>query len=353
MRVIRWLVSPAALMVLAGNSHAQLASLEVSPDTTIAIGGEVLGRDEVGEDDLAGSVTFTGSGVALPLGANLTAFERLAGGGALFSADVTVALPGGVVARTGDVARQTVGNPTLAFVGSAAGLPPGAQVDAVTTIGSDLLLSFDTTVSLGGVVVADEDLVRVPPGGAPSLFYDGSAQGIEGALDLDGADRLADGRLLLSFDGTGAAGGVAFADEDAVLFDPVGGAYALAYDGSVEYAAWVASDLDALDSPPDSDGDGISDGLDVCPFYDQTSSADADSDGRGDECECSDQTGNGIVNVSDLVAINAAIFNPRLATPLCDGNNDGLCNVVDIVAANKEIFSKNSSTCARQPIPGP
>jgi hypothetical protein len=58
--------------------------------------------------------------------------------------------------------------------------------------------------------------------------------------------------------------------------------------------------------------------------------------------------------VADLVGINLAIFNPGLATPLCDGNNDGACNVADIVAANGEIFSPTStSTCARQPAPGP
>jgi hypothetical protein len=41
-------------------------------------------------------------------------------------------------------------------------------------------------------------------------------------------------------------------------------------------------------------------------------------------------------------------------SPLCDRNNDGLCNVLDIIAANVEIFSPgNTSTCARQPVPGP
>jgi hypothetical protein len=82
--------------------------------------------------------------------------------------------------------------------------------------------------------------------------------------------------------------------------------------------------------------------------------ADTDADGRGNECECSDQNGDGRNTVADLVAINLAIFNPAQATPLCDGNGDGLCRVSDIVAANAEIFSPTStSTCPRQPIPGP
>jgi len=104
----------------------------------------------------------------------------------------------------------------------------------------------------------------------------------------------------------------------------------------------------------DADCDGLQGAADNCPFYAQQSSADTDGDGRGDECECTDQNGDGLNTVADLVAINLAIFNPALATPLCDGNNDGLCNVADIIAGNIEIFSPtNTSTCARQPVPGP
>jgi hypothetical protein len=343
------------LLVLGSTARAQFASLELSPDTTIAIGGSVLGRDEVGEDDLAGAVAFTGTGVALPINANLTAFQRLAGGGALFASDVPVALPGGVVARPFDVVRQTVGPPTLAFSGASAGVPASAQIDALVEVGGDLWLSFDTTVSLGGTVAGDEDLVRVPPGGAPTaLVFDGSQEGIGVSLDLDGADRLDDGRLLLSFDGGGSAGGVSFADEDVLLFDPSSGSYALAYDGSAEHSAWYASDLDALDAPPDTDLDGVSEASDACPFWAQASTADADGDGRGDECECGDQNGDGHNTVSDIVAINLAIFDPGAVTPLCDANNDGGCNVSDIVAVNTDLFSPTSDTiCARQPVPGP
>jgi hypothetical protein len=344
-----------ALIALAGVSRAQFDSLEVSAETTLSLGGTVLGRDEVGEDDLAGAVAFTGTGVALPISANLTAFHRLAGGGSLFASDIAVALPGGLAARPSDVVRQSVGPPSLAFSGSGAGVPPGTQVDALIDVAGDLWLSFDTTVAIAGSVAQDEDLLRFPAGGgAPALMYDGSAQGIGIGLDLDGADRLDDGRLLLSFDGTGSAGGVVFSDEDVVVFDPVSGSYALAYDGSAQHAAWSASDLDVLDAPPDSDADGLSESSDVCPFWAQTSSNDADSDGRGDECECGDQTGDGLNTVADVVAINQAIFNPALATPLCDANGDGLCNVTDIVAVNADLFSPTSdTTCARQPVAGP
>jgi hypothetical protein len=107
-------------------------------------------------------------------------------------------------------------------------------------------------------------------------------------------------------------------------------------------------------APVDGDGDGIAEALDNCPSYASPDLTDTDGDGRGDPCECTDQNGDGRNTVSDLLAINVAIFNPALATPLCDGNNDSLCNVGDILAANAEIFSPgNTSTCVRQPVPGP
>lgn len=105
---------------------------------------------------------------------------------------------------------------------------------------------------------------------------------------------------------------------------------------------------------PDNDCDGLQGAADNCPHYAQTASTDTDTDGRGNECECTDQDGNGRNTVSDIIAINTAIFNPGQATALCDGNNDGLCNVNDIIAANIEIFSPTStSICSRQPVPGP
>jgi hypothetical protein len=102
------------------------------------------------------------------------------------------------------------------------------------------------------------------------------------------------------------------------------------------------------------DGDGLAPAADNCPFYPNPAQGDADLDGRGNDCECGDQTGDGMNTVSDLVGINIAIFNPDLATPLCDANDDVECDVNDILAVNVEIFSADeTSTCARQPVPGP
>lgn len=102
------------------------------------------------------------------------------------------------------------------------------------------------------------------------------------------------------------------------------------------------------------DGDTRGDACDNCPYFATPNFADTDEDRRGDACECTDQNADGRNTVSDLVAVNLAIFDPARVTQLCDGNHDERCDVSDILAANLEIFSPgNTSTCARQPVPGP
>ncbi len=98
----------------------------------------------------------------------------------------------------------------------------------------------------------------------------------------------------------------------------------------------------------DQDCDGVADvPVDKCPWLSEwDDAADADGDGeRGDECECGDQTGDGFVNVSDILQINASIFDPAIVRLTCDGNNDLNCNIQDILAANGSIFNPNSTTC--------
>ena len=72
--------------------------------------------------------------------------------------------------------------------------------------------------------------------------------------------------------------------------------------------------------------------------------------GIGNVCECGDQSGDGQVNVVDLIEIQRAIFQPALATPLCDANGDDRCGVSDLVAVNRRIFGARA-VCSRNPLP--
>ncbi len=91
--------------------------------------------------------------------------------------------------------------------------------------------------------------------------------------------------------------------------------------------------------------------IDACPYYTDPENIDTDHNGIGDACECGDQNGDGRVNVSDILAINEAIFEPSLATELCDTNEDDLCDVRDILGAQAKIFGA-AAHCARYPSPG-
>ena len=118
-------------------------------------------------------------------------------------------------------------------------------------------------------------------------------------------------------------------------------------DGGVNQMQSQAPQLDA-------EADGVPDASDNCPAWPNPSQSDVDANGTGDDCECGDQNGDGTVNVSDIVAINRAIFRSEPASALCDANGDGLCNVSDMLAVNREIYSPGStSTCGRRPVPGP
>jgi uncharacterized repeat protein (TIGR03806 family) len=109
---------------------------------------------------------------------------------------------------------------------------------------------------------------------------------------------------------------------------------------------WINTDLFVLDS----DADGRADASDDCPSWPNPDQADTDGNGIGNLCECGDQNGDGRVDVRDLVAVSSAIFNPSLATPLCDTNADDTCNVVDIVGINRRVFGA-AALCARHPAP--
>jgi hypothetical protein len=125
------------------------------------------------------------------------------------------------------------------------------------------------------------------------------------------------------------------------------------------YTCWVAAanlrgqdgDLGApVEFVTDFDSDQVADDEDVCPFWPNPTQKDTDGNGIGDECECGDQNGDGTVNVNDILAVNAAIFDPAQATPLCDTNDDAGCDVADILGVNAKIFGA-PAYCSRWPAP--
>ena len=256
------LLAALATIALAAGARAQNPVL-VAPDITAPLGGAgvTLADDDAGCDDAAGTVTpvlLTMLGAALPGNAEIGGLELSTTLAPRLSLDITAALPGlppGAAAEPRDAVRWNPNTSSYAvdFDGSANGIPAGVRIDAVSlSAAGDLLLSFDTSVVLPGLgPVDDEDLVRFA-GGIYTLVFDGSANSIAPGLDLDAASRPDEisSLLLLSFDGSGSVPGVAFDDEDTLLFDPLGGTWAMYADASLsDPVDWPRTDVTALPEP--------------------------------------------------------------------------------------------------------
>jgi hypothetical protein len=265
-----------------------------------------------------------------------------------------------------DVAGSTAGGETTLFMGSQFPLPSLARsVDL-----SQLQTSLERQIQPGGPVLSDSFRVRMrahDPSGRGRVKLEveacatGQVFGSAGCLRSSSAawtDVGAHGNgVVLSHVLSGLVEGTSYRWRARALRAPFSVTQP-GIDAAPEHGPWRrlhgltrAWDLRSL---ADGDTDGIADAFDNCPFHASADLADADGDGRGDACECGDQTGDGMNTVSDIVAVNLAIFDPTLITPLCDANGDGSCNVSDMVAINTEIYSPgNTSTCQRQPLPGP
>ena len=127
---------------------------------------------------------------------------------------------------------------TLFFTGESAGIPNGARIDALgmNSLGH-LLLSFDVTISLpktggGTLTVKPADIVSFD-GAGYSLVFDSAAAGIPDGMNLEGATMLPNADLLVSFDEPGSIGGVNFAPEEVLEFNPGANSWVIAFDGIV------------------------------------------------------------------------------------------------------------------------
>lgn len=234
------------LSASAVDALTPLTSLRYAPDITVALDATTVDHNEVAEDNLAGLVMLVSIG-AIPSTTIVTAYDRLPSGQQLLAFDTDVSLAGGISARPGDVVQFNGVTFTLLFDADANGVPRGVILDALAAIGpSDLLLSFDVPVTLGTLLTGNRDVIRFHDG-AFSLYFDSAAAGIAAGVDLDALYLIqSNGHLLVSFDISGTVGGVVFDDDDVLEYSPESDTWELTYNGSAADSGWTGADLQAL-----------------------------------------------------------------------------------------------------------
>jgi hypothetical protein len=169
---------------------------------------------------------------------------------------------GGVAAADEDILQFDGSTWGLFFDGSDVGTS-AVDLSAFSILDSDsLLMSFSTAVTLNGIAVAPQDVVRFDAtslgnttAGTFSMYFDGSDVGLTAAAGyIDSLDRLSDGRLLISMSNSFSTGTLSANDSDIARFTPTtlgnstSGTWALYFDGSdVGLSARTGEDIDALD----------------------------------------------------------------------------------------------------------
>ena len=170
---------------------------------------------------------------------------------------------GGVASADEDILKFDGTNWSLFFDGSDVGVG-GSDLFGFSFLDADsLLLSFTTTLTLNGISVTPQDVVRFDAtslgsntAGTFSMYLNGIDVGLDVAAEkIDSVSLLPDGRILLSTTGNPAVVGVTGAkDEDVLAFTPTSlgnvtsGTWAMYFDGSdVGLAETSGEDVDALD----------------------------------------------------------------------------------------------------------
>jgi len=208
-----------ALVLFITLSAGSLSRSEyfLTPDSPTRLGGTTWEPHEVVRND-AGSFRLE---TALPAATPVDALHRMDSGDWLLSVSDPTNL-GGVLYDPRDIVRYDGASFSLFFDGAAAGVPPGANVDAVFLDGGDagdLVLSLDVPVLIGASVFEPSDLVRFD-GVAFSLFFDASAASppIPMSTNLVEADERA-GEVFLSFDVPTTLGATTYTPGQVVSWD--------------------------------------------------------------------------------------------------------------------------------------
>lgn len=247
-----WSLSPLALALAAALPSNVLAAttltaVRLTPDTSLVLGtnNQTVTPQDVVRHIPGGTATLETGSPFVGAGVRLTGYHFISATQQWYAFDNPVVL-GAISFNPQDVAQLSGGTWSYVLNGTTEAIPNGVQVDAVArdpTTG-DLLLSFNSTVTLDSVTFDPRDIARYSSG--TFSMYRQLSTLVPAGLNLTGLDVLPAGRLLLAFDGSGNLGGILFDDEDILEYDPNSGIWEMNYDGSLQDTDWPPAQLEAF-----------------------------------------------------------------------------------------------------------
>jgi hypothetical protein len=129
-------------------------------------------------------------------------------------------------------------------------LAPGAAAQNTVRFSPDIHAALGT---VSPALVADQDVALDDAAGSVALVPATEIAPLPPNADVTAYEPMSGGKSLLSFDASGAVGGIPFDDEDVLAFDTSTLSYSMHFDASLsDPADWPAADLVALPEPGDS-----------------------------------------------------------------------------------------------------
>ena len=247
-----WLLLP----VLALAQSPPISQLQYSADmgaNIVGVGQYAARQDYVIDNLVAGNRTRVQI-PGLPERSNLRDFQIDKNGDVLFALDVGVTL-GGTYFDPADVIKYSGGGFSKAFDATAAGVPKGVHCDGVARSGTSgaLLLSFDQVFTVAGITVRPADVIAFSAGSFGAKILDANALGLNSALNVDAVDAIGTTTdLLVSFDTGGTVGGVAFTHEDILQLHLATNSWSKRYSLSSFSDRWGTAHLDGLAATNDT-----------------------------------------------------------------------------------------------------
>ena len=156
-----------------------------SVDIPTTLDGEAYTeRDLILYDGTNFSKLLDGSAIGIPEGVRIDAATVLSDESIVFSLDIPVSLEG-IPFNARDLIVYNGFSFDLYFSGSDNGIPDTANVDGVwVNLEGDILFSLDIPCSLNGLEVKDKDIIKWSEGSF-SLYFDGTLAGLPSGADVN------------------------------------------------------------------------------------------------------------------------------------------------------------------------